>query len=221
MTKNILVLGAGKGIGKAVADLAYSKGHKITAVSRSKTDLLNRPYSTLTSNLDLLQSVSELGSYASTVDAIINCTGTHPGFDHPAIDENIMYTINQNIIPALHLYGAFLDKFRKIGKGHFVHISSGALDFFDPSEAGYCASKAALEALVTSIQNGDREQGILHHAARVSLTDTPLARKVCPSITDWNQFYTPEETARCLIDIVEYPEKYPDPIVKLPLKPIR
>ena len=221
---NILVAGAGKGIGKATADLAHERGHNIIAVSRDKNDLLGRPYKILT--LDLLEpeSIEPVCSYSSDIEAVINCTGTHPGMKKIGDGwwiGNIFDIVNLNLRPALHLYQAFLNEFRRKNKGHFIHISSSALDFFDESESGYCASKAALEAIVLSLQNGDKGTGILHHAARVSLTDTPLARKVCPGITDWSKFHTAREIASYLIDIAENPVHYPKAIVTPPYKPIR
>lgn len=220
---NLLVAGAGKGIGKATADFAYQRGHKVIAVSRTETDLKGRPYKTLTLDLEKPESIALLGSYSSSMEAIINCTGTHPGGQevNESWEYRVRNIIDQNVRPALHLYRAFLPAFRERKKGHFVHVSSAALDFFDESESGYCASKAALEAVVLSLQNGDKRTQVLHHAVRVSLTDTPLTRKVCPNITDWDKFYKGEEIALYLIDIVENPDNYPKTIVTPLYKPVR
>ncbi|MEW5896825.1 MAG: hypothetical protein AB1668_03985 [Nanoarchaeota archaeon] len=91
----------------------------------------------------------------------------------------------------------------------------------EQAKAGYCASKAALEAVVLSLQHGETETNVLHHIVRVSLTDTPLARKVCPNITEWDKFYTAREIASYLVDIAEDPEKYPKIIVTPLYKPVR
>lgn len=217
----IIVLGAGKGIGKATADLAYNKGHEIIGVSRSGDDLKNRKYHTIVADLDNKEGVKDLRGYSSVTDAVVNCTGTHPGFNRLGIDRQIINTINKNIIPALYLYEIFLEKFREQKKGHFIHISSAALNSHDKSEAGYCASKAALESIILCLHDADKETGIKHYAVRVSLTDTPLARRVCPKISDWSQFYTAEETALELIKIIEHPESYSNPIVTLSDRPFR
>lgn len=221
MTTTILVAGAGKGIGKATADLAHEKGYEIIAVSRNKADLLDRPYITEVADLEDVNGISLLEKYASKVRIVVNCTGTHPGIQQFGEDwgENVKKTVDQNLIPALYLYKAFLPEFRRANGGLFIHLSSGALDFYDPSEAGYCASKAALEALVLSLQNENPK--ILHRAVRVSLTDTPLARRVCPGITDWGEFYTSKEVAAGLIDIIARPAVYPKVIVPLPYRPVR
>ncbi|UCD04171.1 MAG: SDR family oxidoreductase [Candidatus Woesearchaeota archaeon] len=220
---NILVAGAGKGIGKATAEYAHKKGHNVFAVSRNKLDLRRRPYKTFDINLGASKSTPFSKEFAYTIDAVINCTGIHPGTQefNNTWQADVKFTINQNLDPALELYHTFLPVFRERKKGHFVHISSAALDFFDASESGYCASKAALEAVVKSLQNGEQETGILHHAVRVSLTDTPLARRVYPTIKDWNPFYTAKEIASYLVDVVENPANYPKTIVKLPYKPVR
>ena len=85
------------------------------------------------------------------IDTVINCTGTHPGFLQGLCSkrwvEIARRTIDLNLRPAFHLYRAFFDAFRTGGGGHFVHLSSVALNDHDPSEAGYCASKAALASL--------------------------------------------------------------------------
>jgi len=221
----ILIAGAGKGIGKAVAELAHQKGHEVIAVSRSAKDLENRDYLTIAgdcANLDYYQKSTPI----SGIDTVINCTGTHPGLGSvlSISDTGIQSIVNQNILPAMELYRAILPQMREAQKGHFIHVSSGALDFYDGSELHYCVSKAALEALVLCVQNEDKGLGnkILHHAIRVSLTDTPLARKVCPDITDWNQFYTAEETAKLILNIAEKPELYPQVVVPvIPYRPIR
>jgi NAD(P)-dependent dehydrogenase (short-subunit alcohol dehydrogenase family) len=223
---NIVIAGAGKGIGKAVAELAQKKGHAITAVSRTLADNMNKPYRTILCNIENDSSVGCLAGLAATTDAVINCTGTHPGLQYfgKGWDSKVMNIVNQNVTPATHLYQAFLPAFRETKKGHLIHVSSGALDGYDGSESGYCASKAALESLVLCLQNEDKSLGtkVLHHAIRVSLTDTPLARKVCPHITDWNQFYTAEETAKLILDVAERPELYAKPIVSvIPYRPMR
>ncbi len=249
MTKKLLIAGAGKGIGRAVARLALEKDYKVLAVSRTKEGSpiarfwpprlldgiitketrVNYDYPYLTIDLSQPESAITLASYAKDVGAVINCTGTHPGMKTFSQQEKFagetMEIIQQNVLPATHLYQAFLSAFRERKQGHFVHISSGALDFYDPSEAGYCASKSALEAVVLSLQNEDKEKetGVLHHAVRVALTDTPLARKVCPDIKEeeWETHYTARETAAYLLDIVLRPENYPKPIVPLLYKPVR
>jgi len=245
----ILVAGAGKGIGRAVAELALELGHKVLAVSRTEEDFTTsrivrperivdlvitipekrerepytKPY--LITDLTQPESLMRLAPYADKMEIIINCTGTHPGIktfsQHQDFTEETLETIKQNVLPALNLYQVFLSPFRQKGKGHFVHISSGALDFHDHSESGYCASKAALESLVRCLQEEDKENKVKHHALRVALTDTPLARKVCPSITDWDVHYTARETASYLLDIVLQPENYPRPIISLPYQPVR
>lgn len=256
MAKKILVAGAGKGIGRAVAELALELGHEVLAVSRTEADFstprvvrpeiltggellsvsfreitpaIKEPYTKpyLITDLAQPESLIQLAPYADKIDAVINCTGTHPGIktfsQHQDFAGETLETIKQNVLPALNLYQVFLSAFRQKGKGHFVHISSGALDFHDPSESGYCASKAALESLVRCLQEEDKENQIKHHALRVALTDTPLARKVCPSITDseWNNHYTARETASYLLDLVLRPENYPHPIITLPYQPVR
>jgi len=164
-----------------------------------------------------------LASYSKKIDAVINCTGTHPGIQEISenLTDEVIEIIGKNVKPAVNIYQAFLPVFMKRKSGHFIHVSSAALDFFEGSEAGYCASKSALESIILCFQNLSKEDDILHHAVRLSLTDTPLARKVCPDIVDWEKFYTAEENASYLVDMMEHPENYPKTIVSIPYRPIR
>lgn len=224
MRKKILVAGAGRGIGKVVAELAKKKGYYVTAVSRGQTDS-SPEYNFETFNLTDHNNVSRLNNHAQTTDVVVNCTGTHPG-ERNLSDLNagdLMNVLGENLVPALHIYQAFLQTFRDRGHGHFVHISSAALEFNSQGEAIYSASKAALETFVRSFQTKDLSDrtGVLHHVVRVSLTDTPLARRVCPEITDWGEFYTPEETARYILHVVERPSIHPNLVVTPPIRPMR
>lgn len=223
--KEIIVAGAGKGIGKATADLVYEKGYKVIAISKNKSDIMGRPYKTIGLDLKLENNISELLNVSGGVENIINCTGTHPGEQILNIgwSYRVVDIIEKNVEPALVLYEAFLNKFREIRKGHFIHLSSVSMDSFNENEAGYCASKAALEAVVLSLQSKDLglNTGVLHHLIRVPLTDTPLARKVCREIKDWSKFYTAREIASYLIDVVENPENYNEIVVKIPNLPLR
>jgi NAD(P)-dependent dehydrogenase (short-subunit alcohol dehydrogenase family) len=215
----ILVAGAGKGIGKAVADLASERGYEVLAISRNKLDFKERPYPAFVFDVNSPYRLSLLRSLPA--DAVINCTGTHPGLQRFRQASEVEEIVAENLGPALQLYEAFLSKFRAAGRGHFVHISSAALDFHEPVETGYCTSKAALESLVLCLQNEDADKKVLHHAVRVSLTDTPLARRVCPQVADWESHYTARETAAYLLDVVGRPEVYPHPIITLPYRPVR
>jgi L-xylulose reductase len=187
---NILIAGTGKGIGKSTADLIFSKNHGIVAVSRTEVDLKDRPYPSLVSDLVNPDCIPLLKKYEDWADVVVNCTGIY--LEEKEINDiwksNIMKLIEQNVRPALHIYQSFLDSFRKRRKGHFIHISSGALDFYDETESGYCASKSALESIILTLQNGDNNQktNVIHHAFRVALTDTPLARRECLNVSDWN-----------------------------------
>lgn len=225
MTKKIMVFGAGKGIGRATADLAHEKGYEVFAVSRNKDDFKDVPYENFQLDLDQPWSSSSPRLVQSEADVIINCTGTHPGMHEvdQSWDAQVMDSIRKNVFPALQIYKTFLPIFRERYYGHFVHVSSAALDFPSEQESGYCASKKALESLVLCLSDEDKDKDttVLHHAVRVSLTDTPLARKVCPNVEDWTQFYTAPETAKYLLDIVAHPDNYPKTIVTLPYRPVR
>lgn len=222
---NILIAGAGKGIGKSTADLAFNRGYNIVAISRTRIDLEGRPYPILVSDLTNPDNIPLLKKYEDWADVVVNCTGIY--LEETGINDmwrfNVMKLIEQNVRPALHIYQSFLDFFRSRKKGHFIHISSGALDFYDETESGYCASKSALESIILSLQNGDnnKKTNVIHHAFRVALTDTPLARRECPHISDWNIYYKPEEIASYILDIILNPSNYPKTIIPLPYKPVR
>ncbi len=238
----ILVAGCGKGIGKATADLAYNRGHEVIGITRGYLDSKKqREYKTHCLDLsvyqepqcpDLSEEIKQVvRNEFSNPDTVINCTGTHIGFsDVKDWGYSVVNSFTENVVPAIALYETFLPEIRKKKQGHFIHISSAALDFPSENEAAYQSSKAALESLILGLHETDKpgidkdesnKNRIYHHAVRVSLTDTPLARRVCPDVEDWNQFYTAEETAKVLIDIAENPEKYQKPIVTPLYRPIR
>ena len=223
MKEKIVVLGAGKGIGKAIADLANKKGYSVIAISRSYEDLQNKPYETRFLNLINPETIYNLQEIAFNIGSVINCTGTHPGeqkFDFEW-NKGVINIMHENLWPALHAYQAFLPTFRKKGKGYFIHASSVALNFYNENETGYCASKAALEAIVRTLQDMDKNNKIKHYAVRVPLTDTPLARRVCVGFDDWKKVYTVNEIASIFLNIIENSENYLESIIEIPPLPVR
>ena len=219
----ILVAGAGKGIGNAVSHLLHSEGHKVIAISRNPVDLDNLPFNN--HEMDLMDPDStpllKQFSVSNLPDIVINCTGTHPGFRYGGGElEIVKQTLNSNTRPAANLHQAYFEAFKERGYGHFIHLSSIALNSHGINEAAYCASKAALESMVTCFANED--QNIRHNLVRIGLTDTPLARRVVPvdAGVDWSKVYTPQETARIIGDIVANPTEY-ELVVKVPEKPNR
>lgn len=180
-----LVTGANRGIGKLAAEALAQQGANIIALSRSlehtaelKTQLETRGVEVfciaaeLSDPASVKNALDEIDNAGINVEIVLNNAGVQIAYRNdyfatPISDYEISFAVN-TIAPMMICYH-FLPKMIANGFGRIVNTTSGIMN--EPEQAGYSASKAALDKVTKDI--GSKLQGT---DVIISLTDPGWCR---------------------------------------------
>lgn len=150
---SVLITGASRGIGRAIAAEFARRGHRVVATARDPRSLDN-----LAVDLRLALDVTDDASVTTAINAAgeIDILISNAGAIFYAAVEAIPASeferlLQQNTIGALRMTQAVLPQMRQRGRGRLLFMSSVAGRIALPPGAAYAATKWALEALVESL----------------------------------------------------------------------
>ena len=173
--KNILIVGAGKGVGIRTAELLHNDYQLIT-ISRSLTselEGLNTKFYQLDvakDNLDILNDLPE------TIHGVVYCPGSInlKPFNRLTA-QDFLNDFQQNVLGAVAIIQKVLPNLKRANGASVVLFSTVAAKLGMPFHSSIAASKGAIEGLAKSLA---AELAISHVRVNViapSLLDTPLA----------------------------------------------
>lgn len=157
---NIVISGASKGFGKAIAETFASKGHDLFICSRNAVSLYNTVNELVTKfpditvkakpfDLSLREDAKEFGRWslesAGQVDVLVNNAGLFfPGSVYNE-DEGLLETmIEVNLYSAYHLTRVIVPKMMEVKSGHIFNMCSIASFQAYHNGGAYSISKFAL-----------------------------------------------------------------------------
>ncbi|HIH31230.1 TPA: SDR family oxidoreductase [Candidatus Woesearchaeota archaeon] len=157
----VLITGAGKGLGRALAVEFSKKGHDLVLVSRNKRDLeeTRSLCSTKTEifNYDISKPENASRLFKSLqkkdikIDILVNNAGIgYVGLITETSIIQIKELIDTNYMGSVYTTKAFLDEI-KSRSGSIIFINSIAGRILIPNFGAYCASKFALDAFAKSL----------------------------------------------------------------------
>jgi L-xylulose reductase len=181
--KKVMLTGAGKGIGRALAEMLVARGATVYAMTRSADDVAS-----LKKDLGIEAVQVDLANVEATraatraglpCDLLINNAGTTElqpfletsveAFDHlMAVNTRAPMIVAQEYAKAQIVRGA---------DGAIVNVSSVASFIGIPDHAAYCASKAGLDGLTRVMAKELGPHGIRVNAVNPTVTLTPMAIK--------------------------------------------
>jgi L-xylulose reductase len=179
----VLVTGAGKGIGRATAQLLAAQGAQVWALSRSADDLASLAAEigcgTLAVDLADVQATREAVESALPIDALVNCAGIVElaSFTDTTADlfDRVM-AINARA-PMIVAQTVVRDLLQRKVPGAIVNVSSIAAQVGTPHHTAYCASKAALDAITRVMARELGPHGIRVNSVNPVVTLTPMAQQ--------------------------------------------
>ena len=154
----VLVTGASRGIGRAVARAAAAKGAVLGLMARSQADLdrvrdeLGGKTATAVADVAdrvaVEASIAELTAALGPVDVLVNNAGIgkYASVLHTDVEE-FERLMQVNYLGAVYATKAVLPGMVERRRGHIVNVSSIAGRIGTPFEAAYSASKFAMTAL--------------------------------------------------------------------------
>lgn len=159
----VLITGASRGIGRAVAKALNSLGYWVVGTSRDPGKIEDRIEGVEYIKLDLNDdnSIAECARSVGAVDILINNAGQSqigPAEELPL--KKIRRNFQVNLFGMIQLTQAFLPGMRKRGKGFVINIGSLAGKFAVPFQSSYVASKFALAGFSWTLRNEVMKYGI-------------------------------------------------------------
>lgn len=179
--KNIVVIGAGKGIGLSTVRL-LSPNNKVYAYSRSNSDELSeigvefRLFNAIEDDFSALESLPE------EIHGLVYCPGSiNLKPFHRLTKKDFLDDFNQNVLGAVQVIQKLLPNLKRANSASIVMFSTVASKLGMPFHASVAASKSAVEGLTKSLAAEYAANNIRVNCIAPSLTDTPLAEKLLGS----------------------------------------
>jgi NAD(P)-dependent dehydrogenase (short-subunit alcohol dehydrogenase family) len=188
--RTVLITGAGSGIGRQLALNLAAEGAAIAAVDRVpealdtlEREMAGKPFARavadVTDRATLREAVTGLEGSLGPPDLLIASAGI--GSETSALDfkaEAIEDLIRVNLLGVANSIEAVLSGMIERQSGHLVAISSLASYRGLPKMAGYCASKAGVNALLDSLRIELKPVGIAVTTICPGWIRTPLTANV-------------------------------------------
>jgi 3-oxoacyl-[acyl-carrier protein] reductase len=183
--KRVLITGASKGIGRAVADRLAAAGQTPVGLARSRpADFPGEFYEVDLSDRAATAEVLDRIVASGRIDAVVNNAGLARFARIGSIDlDDLFTTYDMNVRAAVQVVQAVLPGMLAAGWGRIVNITS-LTTLGVPERTPYAASKAALEA-ATRIWAGELAQaGITVNAVSPGPVETEMYRERSPIGSD-------------------------------------
>ncbi len=183
MARNVLLIGANSGLGRAVARRLIGRGDSLTALVSQQATLeqfeRDIPGSRRVLVLDLSDAeavrefTSRLIQTIAPLDAVVLCPALSPfGPAEMSPLEEFRRTIEINCISHLAVYQAVMPALRR-DQGRFVITSSLSGRVATPMMGAYVASKFALEGLADVMRQEASDWGVAVIVLQPGTMDTP------------------------------------------------
>lgn len=218
---SVLITGANRGIGRAIATEFAGRGHRVVATARDPRTLADLDVSQRLS-LDVTDdaSVTAAVEAAGDIDIVVANAGVifYAAVEATPLAE-LQRLLNLNTIGAIRVAQAVLPQMRSRGAGKLLFMSSVVGRIVLPPGAAYAATKWALEALVESLaievaphgvqtallEPGAVSSGALDDVTTYTLPDDPYAA-ILRGGGPRDGMITPEQVAAEVVDAAEKPQ---------------
>lgn len=210
--KNIVVTGASKGIGKAIALYFAERGFNVAICARNAEKLNELQKEISTFGVNVIAGVCDVSdknavkTFAgkvlrewNTIDVLVNNAGTYlPGQVINEEDGNLELLITTNLYSAYNVTRAFVGAMIEKKQGHIFNISSIAGLQAYPNGGSYSISKFAMTGLSKALREELKPHRVrvTNIAPGATLTDS-WAGTTLPE----ERFISPADLAKLIFDI--------------------
>ncbi|KBZ57047.1 SDR family oxidoreductase [Mycobacterium colombiense] len=218
---SVLITGANRGIGRAIATEFAGRGHRVVATARDPRTLADLDVSQRLS-LDVTDNASVTAAVeaAGDIDIVVANAGVifYAAVEATPLAE-LQRLLNLNTVGAIRVAQAVLPQMRPRGYGKLLFMSSVVGRVVLPPGAAYAATKWALEALVESLaievaphgiqaallEPGAVSSGALDDVTTYTLPGDPYAA-ILRGGGARDGMITPEQVAAEVVDAAEKPQ---------------
>ena len=179
MNKHIVIVGASKGIGYALAHSLLEAGHSVTGLSRSQSDLAGS-VNYIHHAYDAVED-STFPNIDGVVDGVVYCPGSiNLKPFHRLAEKDFLSDFNINLLGAVKTIQALLPNLKESADPSIVLFSTVAVQTGMGFHASVSSAKGAVEGLTRSLA-AEFAPKIRVNCIAPSLTDTPLAERLLNS----------------------------------------
>ncbi|MEM8771189.1 MAG: SDR family oxidoreductase [Pseudomonadota bacterium] len=180
--KTALVTGAGRGLGRAIAEKFHSAGARVIAVARTQKDL-DALQADLGDRIEIWAQDVATAAFISAVedlpalDILINNAGSNR--PEPFVDvstENLDFLLNLNVRSMFLTAQAAARVMKKSGGGAIIHMSSQMGHVGSPNRSVYCMTKHAIEGLTKAMAVELAPHNIRVNAVAPTFIETPMTK---------------------------------------------
>jgi len=176
----IIVTGASRGLGRAIADRLLSAGHSVVGIARNTEGLDFPAYACDVADAEAIKTVARsLRSSGEKVTGLINAAGIasmNLALMSPA--PQVDRVIRVNLMGTIHCTQSFTPLMVRQKYGRIINFSTIAVTLGLPGEAAYAASKAGVEAFSRSFAREVSAFGITVNCVAPGPIGTDLLRGV-------------------------------------------
>jgi NAD(P)-dependent dehydrogenase (short-subunit alcohol dehydrogenase family) len=219
---SVLVTGASRGIGRAIAIELARRGHRVIATARRPETLADLPVDQrLALDVTVQDSVDQAIAEAGEIDAVVSNAGATvraPLESVPLSEVERLFQLNT--LGALRVAQGVLPAMRERGAGRLVFVSSIQRRLVLPMIGPYGASKWALEALAETLAIEVRHFGIKVSIVQPGVVSSGGAERASVFLTENDPYaplyealgalrgesVTPQEVAAVVAGTIEQPE---------------
>jgi short-subunit dehydrogenase len=173
---NVVITGASRGLGKAIAHLFAQNGHNLILTSRSEVALYNAVQELMTLypgisvkakpfDLSIKESAQAFGNWVlglqAPVDVLVNNAGLFdPGSVYNEPDGTLEHMMAVNLYSAYHVTRSVISHMMAQKSGHIFNMCSIASLKAYPNGGAYSISKYALAGFSTNLREEMKPYGI-------------------------------------------------------------
>lgn len=206
--KVVLITGASRGIGRAIAEAFAAEGAKVAIAARNEQEVQAvaaeiAKQSKVTVEgfaTDVMQAgqiqqlVEQVGKRFGTIHVLVNNAGGVGAFApfEQLTDDDWLENFNLNVLSAVRATRAALPYMQKQKWGRIINISSESGTQPDAFMPHYNASKAALNNLTKSLSKAYARDGILVNTVSPAFIMTPLVANMLNKMAS-EQGVSPEQ----------------------------
>ena len=191
--KVVLVTGASKGIGKAIAEAFAAEGSRVVLNARNQQELeqtaqqIQRPGgNVLALAADVMKAdeierlVQQTIARFGTIHILVNNVGGAGAFAsfEDLSDDDWINVFHLNVLSTVRLTRAILPYMQQQKWGRIINISSESGTQPDPFMPHYNAAKAAINNLTKSLSKAYAKDGILVNTVSPAFIKTPLIEQL-------------------------------------------
>jgi 3-oxoacyl-[acyl-carrier protein] reductase len=211
--KTALITGAGKGIGKAIAQALADEGVNLGLIARTESDIQNlaeelkqkavqASYATadVSSRSEVEKAVQQLSAELGSIDILVNNAGTARFGKFLELEpEEWEQQVRVNLFGVYYTTRAVLPSMIEKKAGDIINISSSAGRSGSAMTSAYSASKFAVFGLSESLMQEVRKHNIRVTAMAPSTVVTDLAEDLKLITGDAERVMHPEDFAELII----------------------